>query len=320
MNDYNTMMVMVAVPPSEFNHTDNNIELRSARHQGMLSPPPLTLLEREYNKTTNPGLINNNTHWSDLKSHSTTQEASSGEPISCPPHCWPGYRYKETRLQQGPVEVSRLDPHVDLIYETTKNGLDEPSDCSNISQHLSLCQSRHLYSPSQPSNDLVLQSLHQIWSRATSSSSQQSTPCHDEQDDQGLRLDEVLHMIDSTISSTSTTDGSSLEDFILLTLTSYPFRILYAPPALKSMLQSSLVGEPLYKHLSPSSVLPTMSLVDASSSPLPTVSIPCLLDDVFECHAEALPVLDSGELGTMFYAVFVHEVHKPIDTIFPSDG
>jgi hypothetical protein len=308
MTDYNTLMVV----PTDFGCIDE--PSRRARFPRLLGPSPLALLEREYSKTTTtPSWIPS--HVSSSSFYDTSPKALVEESMGCPSLIWAGgvETGPEGQLEDIPMDLHFLN---DTSGAAT-NGYDEPSDSRIVSHHSSPCHSPNLYAPSLPPIDLVLQSLHQICSNTHTS---QSTPWGEEKHSgQGLRLDQVLHMIDNTISSTSSPGWSTEGDFILLTLTSYPFRILYAPPQLKSMLQCNLVGEPLYKHLSPSNVLPTMSLADASSTPLPTTSIPCLLDEVFECHAEALPVMDPEKGSTLFHAIFVHEVQTPMDNIFPSD-
>ncbi|KAG7350002.1 hypothetical protein IV203_012599 [Nitzschia inconspicua] len=248
----------------------------------MLLPSRLGLLEQAYSQSSNPSRHGN---------RQTTIESQF----------LPLYRPDE----EDALCVRRRSP-IDTDFELTSVRYD-----TSIAAEETISRERQDHHPPKPShsevqrkprNDLVLQSLCQVWGRSHFSSATTSSKLIT-----GIRLDQVLHMID-TASSLSRRGQLSDDTFILLTLTSFPFRILYAPPELKSLLQAKMDGEPLYNHLSPTSVLPTMSLADAESTPLPSNSTTCLLDGVFECQAEALPVYNNPFGSVMFFAIFIHDV------------
>jgi hypothetical protein len=259
---------------------------------GMLLPSPVAVLSREYSETINSAKQEN---------YLQAKKTSRGDRA----HSRLCRSVKDASTDQHDSLLNSLEVHQ---WELASLDLDHKS-------HLHDKETSSATHTADSRRDLILQALSQMWHRECSpwTKAENAGDCCE-----GLLLCQVLQMIEE--SSKPPKHVPTYDRFVFLTLLSFPFRILRAPPELQHMLQSKMVGSPLYEHLSPTSFLPTtMSLARADSTPLPVLQwTACLLDGVFECQARAIPVVRASG-GLMLFAIIVQDVQTPIDTTFRLD-
>lgn len=250
----------------------------------MLLPSPLSLLEREHNRSTNP---------------SRQHVSCSNKPIE--------FIFDHQLGNESPSSAWSCTNSIEASPLTMDQTDDEY-------QHQLLQRRPREFRR----DDMYLELLHQLWARGCYS--QHRLPGKNTTGG-SISVGDVLQMINESAGSTA-----APENFVLLTLTSFPFRIVYAPSELKTLFQAEMVGAPLFKHVSPTHALvPATPLVGSESAPLPPSSTACLLDGVFECNARATPVIESiasspysseDDSNLIFFAVVVHDVQTPVDTMF----
>lgn len=269
----------------------------------MLATTPLELLERKYSDYTSHDIGHLYLHHHLAED---TKENASGDPF-----IWS----KSTGTRQFDV-VKPLDHRtIDDLLETI--GYDPSTNCAYEIPGTPLFTHQQ-----NPQRDLVLDVLQQVCSQRCGIAQSLYYPTPDPSPS-NWSLGKVLDMINGRrpISVSNKNDcgqmpPTSPENYILLTLTSFPFRIFHAPAEMKELLQSELVGDSLFEHITPINILPKISLDASRDPPLPFESTPCLLDDVFDCHARAVPVHDPCA-ALLFYAVIVeeHDLRKTTEPI-----